>query len=306
MGNNNVFKVCVTVLAVILFAAIVYFAVRAGGDDDGGKELASDPGQYEHVFGELTPALKPSQAAGMNQEKPDIDASGENLTITAPSEPDDIIDQESLGDTSGIEYLKGHTETGAVLEIIDGITYVDGYIIANKTFGLPSDYVPKARISLEGVKNSTEGLTEETWEAWQELLAASAQEGLDLWIASGYRSYAHQEGLWNNYAARDGAEQADTYSARAGHSEHQTAWCFDLNSVTDAFADTAEGKWVNSNCWKYGFIIRYPKGKSDVTGYKYESWHLRYVGKELAEELYNGGDWITMEEHFGLTSRYAD
>ena len=101
-----------------------------------------------------------------------------------------------------------------------------------------------------------------------------------------------------------GSEAADKYSARAGHSEHQTGYCFDLNTIDDSFAFTNEGKWVDNNAYLYGFIIRYPKGKEELTGYQYESWHLRYVGKDLAKVLYNNGDWITMEEYFGLTSKY--
>ena len=130
--------------------------------------------------------------------------------------------------------------------------------------------------------------------------------GLNIWIQSGYRSYELQSELYNNYVNRDGKLAADTYSARPGHSEHQTGLAFDLNTISDDFAYTNEGKWVNENAWKYGYILRYPKGKDDITGYKYEPWHFRYVGKDLAKELYNGGDWITLEEHFDLTSIYSD
>jgi len=74
--------------------------------------------------------------------------------------------------------------------------------------------------------------------------------------------------------------------------------------IEDGFNDTDEAKWLNDNAYKYGFILRYPEGKQGITGYKYESWHYRYVGKELAKTLYNNGNWITLEEYFGLTSRY--
>lgn len=297
--NKYKLWICGAVLLVIAAAVIAAVVISSGKAGNKSSETVN-PNLQEHVFGELT------SAATLSHAEPDIT---EVQTVTIPNENEGLetIDQDSLGDTSGIEYLKGLTETGAVLEIIDGVTYVDGYIIANKTYALPSDYVPTdTKVPLDGVEYSYEGIVNNVWDAWEELQAAAADEGLNLYISSGYRSYSCQEGLWNNYAARDGQEKADTYSARAGHSEHQTGWCFDLNTITDAFADTAEGKWVNENCYKYGFIIRYPKGKSDITGYKYESWHLRYVGTELAAELYNGGDWITMEEYFGLTSRYAD
>ena len=132
----------------------------------------------------------------------------------------------------------------------------------------------------------------------------ASDNGLNIWIQSGYRSYGFQKELYDNYVKEDGKEAADTYSARPGHSEHQTGLAFDLNTITDDFQYTNEGIWVNENCYKYGFILRYPKGKEEITGYKYESWHLRYVGVELATKLYNNGDWITLEEHFNLTSEY--
>ena len=136
-------------------------------------------------------------------------------------------------------------------------------------------------------------------------MQADAQSiGLNLYISSGFRSYTYQENLYNNYVAQDGKEEADTYSARPGHSEHQTGLAFDLNTIDDSFAYTEEGKWVQENCQKYGLILRYPKGKETQTGYQYESWHLRYVGKELAQKLYNNGNWITLEEYYKLTSIY--
>ena len=126
-----------------------------------------------------------------------------------------------------------------------------------------------------------------------------------LWIASGYRSYWDQKSIYNNYVSRDGQANADTYSARPGHSEHQTGLAFDLNSIDDSFSNTYEGQWVHDNCYRFGLILRYPKGKESITGYMYESWHMRYVGVELATKLYNDGDWITLEEYYGIDSKYS-
>ena len=187
------------------------------------------------------------------------------------------------------------------IENIDGVTYVDGILIVNKTYSLPSTY--KAPNS-EGYEYCLKCLTKETLDAFDEMKSDSQSIGLNLYISSGYRSYTYQENLYNNYVYQDGKEQADTYSARPGHSEHQTGLAFDLNTIDDSFAYTDEGKWVKDNCYKYGFIIRYPKGKEQETGYQYESWHLRYVGKNLAQKLYNNGNWITLEEYFNLTSEY--
>ena len=130
--------------------------------------------------------------------------------------------------------------------------------------------------------------------------------GFNLWIQSGYRPYVLQEKLYNNYVSRDGKAEADRYSARPGYSEHQTGLCFDINNPSKSFNGTEEAKWINDNAYRYGYILRYPKGKESETGYMYESWHVRYVGKELAEKLYNNGDWITLEDYLGITSEYAD
>lgn len=184
------------------------------------------------------------------------------------------------------------TSKGFKGKVIDGVTYIDDVLIANKTYSLPSDYGT--------------GLTSTTKNAFDKMNADAKSLGLNLWIASGYRSYATQKRLYNNYVSSDGKEAADTYSARPGYSEHQTGLAFDLNSVEESFANTDEGKWVKDNCYRYGLIIRYPKGKESVTGYIYEPWHLRYVGVELATKLYNDGNWITLEEYFGIDSKYKD
>lgn len=175
-------------------------------------------------------------------------------------------------------------------ETINGITYIDGVLIVNKTYSLPENYNP-------GVDATAEN-------AFKKMQSAAAAEGLNIYISSGFRSYEYQSGLYERYANRDGYAAADRYSARPGHSEHQTGLAFDLNTIDDSFADTREGKWVAENCHKYGFIIRYPKGKEDITGYMYESWHIRYLGVDMATKVYESGK--TLEEYFGITSEYDE
>ena len=191
------------------------------------------------------------------------------------------------------------------VEIIDGVTYIDGVLIANKSYPLPSNFVPKDTYKdPTGIKYCTDCINVDAFNSFEQMKSDALALGLNIWIQSGYRSYSAQEELYNSYVNRDGKIAADTYSARPGHSEHQTGLAFDLNSITDDFQYTNEGIWVNENAYRYGFILRYPKGKEDITGYKYESWHLRYVGVELATKLYNNGDWITLEEYFQIKSTY--
>ena len=198
------------------------------------------------------------------------------------------------------------TPKGFVVEVIDGISYVDGYLIVNKTYSLPKNYVPKNTYKTVNQDNCADCLDKAAVDAYNKMKSDAASLGLTLWVASGYRSYNYQTALYNGYVNRNGKAAADTYSARPGHSEHQSGFAFDLNSVSESFGSTKEGIWVNQNCYKYGFILRYPKDKDDETGYIYEPWHLRYVGTDLATKLYNNGDWITMESYFGLTSQYSE
>ena len=190
---------------------------------------------------------------------------------------------------NGIERSCKVTVTkGPVVEVIDGVTYMDGIMIVNKTYSLPPDF--------------GNGLDKTAEEAFNKMAKDAAKDNIHLRIVSGFRSYSVQASLYEGYCYERGREAADTFSARPGHSEHQSGLAMDINSVYDSFAYTDEAKWMEKNCHKYGFIIRYPKGKENITGYKYESWHIRYVGKDLAETLYKRG--ITLEEYFDITSEY--
>ena len=187
--------------------------------------------------------------------------------------------------------ISSKTSKGYKIENKNGLYYINGLLIANKTYSLPSSYNPGGLLNVFNTNFNT-------------LKNDAAKAGINLNVISGFRSYATQNRLYNNYAARDGYANADRYSARPGHSEHQTGLAADINSVDQAWINTKEGKWLNENCYKYGFIIRYPKGKENITGYMYEPWHIRYVGADIASKLYNNGNWITLEEYLGIDSKY--
>ena len=168
-------------------------------------------------------------------------------------------------------------------------TYINGILIVNKTYALPSWF--------------GDGLTAETQNAFAAMQAEAASLGLDIYISSGFRSYWSQESIYNRYVANDGQAEADRYSARPGHSEHQSGLTFDLNTIDEAFAYTAAGQWVRDNAHRFGFVIRYPPGKEHITGYIWEPWHLRYLGVPVATELSNPG--LSLEEYLGVTSQYG-
>ena len=168
-------------------------------------------------------------------------------------------------------------------EEIQAPTYIDGILLVNKQHGLPSDFDDED--------------AEEAYTALQELQAAALLEDYQIPLLSGYRSYDYQVNLYQSYVEVDGTEAADRYSARPGYSEHQTGLCFDVGEISYAYGETQEGQWLAQHCAEYGFIIRYPEGKEHITGYTYEPWHIRYVGKEAATFIMNEN--ITLEEYLG-------
>lgn len=185
------------------------------------------------------------------------------------------------------------------------------WVVTNKHRPLqPSDYTPSdlivPNIPLRlPAKNDEMLLRAEPTRALEEMYQAAKKDGLELMVASAYRSFNYQKGLYNGYVKRQGQAEADSQSARPGYSEHQTGFAVDLEpasrkcEVEVCFADTPEGQWLAANAYKYGFVIRYQKDKQAVTGYMYEPWHMRYVGKPLAQELHRQGN-PTLEEFFGL------
>jgi D-alanyl-D-alanine carboxypeptidase len=141
--------------------------------------------------------------------------------------------------------------------------------------------------------------------ALETMFAAAAKEGISLTLQSGYRSYELQTSVYNRYVSRQGKAVADSQSARPGYSEHQTGLGADIGTATGncnvetCFAETKEGIWLASNAPSFGFVIRYPEGKTAVTGYIYEPWHIRYVGSELAQKQ-KASQSTTLEEYLGL------
>ncbi|MBM7560868.1 D-alanyl-D-alanine carboxypeptidase [Fusibacter tunisiensis] len=182
------------------------------------------------------------------------------------------------------------------------------YVLANKLNQLPEDYVPEdlvepdVRFSFDE-DNPKRKMRQEAADALALLFEGAKEDGHTLFALSGYRSYATQKWIYEGFVASRGQEAADTFSARPGHSEHQTGLAMDVTSASvgydlkEAFGETPEGIWVADNAHTYGFIIRYPEDKTEITQYKYEPWHLRYVGIDLATYLYEAG--LTLEEFFG-------
>ncbi|EXJ23118.1 D-alanyl-D-alanine carboxypeptidase [Alkalibacterium sp. AK22] len=165
-------------------------------------------------------------------------------------------------------------------------TYVNGVLLVNKHYGLPAHFAP--------------GENKEARAAFNRMAQAAAKDGIRLTAFSTYRSFERQRTLYNNYVKKDGQKAADRYSARPGHSEHQTGLAFDVSQTgaKNPFAESHATRWMARHAHTYGFIVRYPKGKEHITGYMYEPWHLRYLGPDLAGKVYRSH--LTLEEYLGI------
>lgn len=212
---------------------------------------------------EQEPALEPEQPIVTDPE-PELEP-----------EPEPEIDRSGAKGYEGNETLPQEP------------TVIKDILMASKQYPLPSDYAP--------------GESAEAREAFNEMAAAAKLDGFSLVAFSTYRSFERQQELYERYVSNDGQEEADRYSARPGHSEHQTGLAFDIGEenfeehfARVSFGETEAGKWLAENAHNYGFILRYPEGKEKLTGYMYEPWHFRYLGKETSQEILESG--LTVEE----------
>ena len=175
--------------------------------------------------------------------------------------------------------------------------------LVNKNHSISASYVPGDLVTVALPSTRDTQLRSVAAEGLTKLFAAAEGAGLELFCCSGYRSYDTQSELYAWNVDTYGVDGAELVSARPGMSEHQLGLAMDVTSASvgfdllESFGSTAEGQFIKANAHKYGFIVRYPEGKTDITGYAYEPWHLRYLGVDVATEIYNSGK--TMEEYYG-------
>ena len=174
-------------------------------------------------------------------------------------------------------------------------------VVVNKHRQLnPAAYVPGQLVRVQG-----ERLRSQAADAYKQFAKAAKVAGVNVMPISGYRSFSQQASLYDSYVRQYGQATADTLAARPGYSEHQTGLAMDIGNASGVcalqacFANTPAGQWAAAHGWEYGFIIRYPAGAQATTGYTYEPWHLRYVGRPIAEDMKSMGI-TTLEDYFGL------
>lgn len=273
MENEKFIKKIMWAMAVLLIVSVFVGGCALKKESTDEKETSSATEESQSISSEST--VTSSTASQTSSENSTVSSSA----ITKTSETAKISTTTTT-----------KKNTNPKVKVVDGISYVDGVMIVNKSYSLPASYNP--------------GCSDEADEAYYKMKAAAKEDGVSLFVVSDFRSYETQESIYNRYVSEDGKAAADRYSARPGHSEHQTGLAYDLNSLSSSFGETTEGKWLANHCWEYGFIIRYPKGKESITGYMYEPWHVRYLGEKTAKAVYESG--LTLEEYLGIDSVYSD
>lgn len=197
-----------------------------------------------------------------------------------------------------VERVNTNRNTNYYTNIKDTNISQGSSMLVNKYYTL-KEYIPElvnvsSKYAYQGNK-----VTKETNDALEEMFDGAKKSGFNFILNGAYRDYKVQEKTYNNEKNSKGIAQADKVISRPGHSEHQTGLAFDINIYQkkfDKFEDTEEFKWLVDNSYKFGFILRYPKDKENITGYIFEPWHFRYVGKDIAKYIYENR--ITFEEYY--------
>lgn len=265
---------------------------RGGTKPDIGKQEQGEPKPVEPE-----PGKGPQGSA--EPEKPDLSGGQAGEKAEPPMEDPQEVEIPPVAAADRAAALKTAQRKGLLL-------------LVNKKHPIDEAYRPK---DLKKVKYGAPDRAEETHymraeaaAAFQHMVEDAAKDGIELKMTTAYRSYDFQKMLFESYVEKEGEEKANTYSAKPGQSEHQTGLSVDVSSpsvdyqLSNDYGKTKEGEWVAAHAHEYGFILRFPKGKEDVTGYQFEPWHLRYVGLLAAKEIYEQK--LTLEEY--LTENKID
>lgn len=283
---------CIMMAFVVIFVAVVCISVDKKNDALREKEAA---------------VSQNSQATEKGKEKPEAtekgnapDTTAKNPDDTTSKTPDDTTAPETTQPVTAAVAQPGTINNPTIITIDEEKWYLT---LVNSSYRIPDSYEP----DLVYVCGSGERLDRKVAEHYEEMYNAAKKDGVDLVPCSGYRSYELQERNYNNkisfyesqgYSYEDAKVKAATIIMPPGSSEHNLGYAMDIVCVDEWFEDTAEFKWLTENAADYGFIMRYPKDKQDITMVIYEPWHWRYVGVELAKELKDSG--LVLEEYFGL------
>lgn len=256
-----------------------------------------------------TSSVNPTTASTTTTASTSTTSSSSETTTSSTStssESKSTSATESVSTTSNTTAATTQSQTAGGSGFYENIQETDisvgVLVLVNKNYKLPESFEPSdleeipANYSVRADREYY--MQKEALDAFIEMSDAAYAEDkeIDLRVISGYRSHSYQKWLYNNYSENYGQEEADTYSARPGHSEHETGLACDINIVDQSFENTKAFAWLQEHAHEYGYILRFPKGKEHITGYIYEPWHWRYIGVEYAEAVKNSG--LTYEEYY--------
>lgn len=283
-----------------------YVAVEKSGPHEQETRLAEQPRLADGA--EDSAGESGGQVEGETGDEPQEDTQGDSeQNGTAGSQVEEtgngqVGQGEGEASDGQAGYSKGEDGAVAVIATPDSVT-----ALVNPFNMLPEDYNPDDLVYPDvrftfSEKIEKRMMRKEAAEALEQMFAGAEEDGIYLAGVSAYRSHETQKALFNRYVERDGYEKARTYSALPGTSEHETGLAVDVSgsdgkcAADDCFGETEEAAWLKEHAAEYGFIVRYPEGKQEITGYQYEPWHLRYVGIELALDIAASGG--TLEEYY--------
>jgi D-alanyl-D-alanine carboxypeptidase len=289
-SNNIVSLAIVLVFLALIGVVFVMFTILRDEQPAESKEVSAVPSQ-----GSLATSKEPVNSKAVSSQ--------------VSSSPSQSETSKSYEDTIGVKYKIDISQWEQYLEPADDTPFL---ILVNKTNPLDKNYIPANMIDVVNTRKdgrATQQMVKEAEKALEAFLLEGKENGVtNVSVTSAYRSYAYQEQLFNGYvnqhlskySSRAECEKyVETFSARPGTSEHQTGLTCDMHNLSSAevtFATTKEAKWLAENAHRFGFILRYPEDKVAITGYSYEPWHFRFVGRKAATEIYQNG-WC-LEEYF--------
>ena len=283
--------------ALLLILCMVFVFTACGSE-----ESSEEPGDQSQE----TEVTEPED----EQETEDVqepEDEQESEDVQEPETKDNLVDPADAPEDSSAPPTGDDKSIRGIPDLIDVLTYDDGdlMVLVNKYHGTTPDYRPTDMVPVDPALATWNDLSlkEEAYDAYLEMYKDAKAEGFDLKICSAFRSYEGQKQLFTNAINSYDLAFAHMYYAYPGRSEHHTGLAIDITSASmewglrQDFADYPYGKWLYEHCQDYGYILRYLKGAEDITGYMYEPWHFRYVGKDIAKEIMEKG--ITLEEYLG-------
>lgn len=239
------------------------------------------------------------EEAADGEDAPLAEVSFKLKAVTAPSPTEPPEDAEVSGNMPEVKFSADLSEYEKYMAPKNASEYL---VLVNKTNSVDANYVPDDLVNISDTRDdgrAAQKMRETAAKALDAMFIEMRAAGYtDVSVTSAYRSYEYQGQLYNNYVANSGQEAADTFSAKPGKSEHQTGLCADLHnlpSASTAFADEDAYKWLCENAWKFGFILRFPEDKTEITGYMFEPWHYRFVGRNAAWQIHSEG--LCLEEY---------